>query len=119
MLAQLRMKAFNRIGLGLSGRFQAPIQDKLNWTAAIGFVSFTSKEFNFGNSTFKYNSITLIPVIGGIQYYFKQTNNGLYASGELGLYFAKGGDASETKFGFAQAVAIGMASGILVADLIS
>jgi hypothetical protein len=69
------------IGIGGSVRYEAPIQDKLNWTGTVGFLSFAGKSF-FGVSL---PSTTLIPIQGGVKYYFTESFNGFYASGELGL----------------------------------
>jgi hypothetical protein len=92
---------FAGIGFGLSGRYQAPIQDKLNWTVNAGFLSFSGKDISLGGfGTIKASSTTIIPITGGVQYYFTESNNGLYAGADLGFYIASSA-SSETRFGFA------------------
>ncbi len=92
------------IGFGLSARYEAPIQDKLNWFATAGFLSYSGKDFTtniLGQPfTVKGSSLTLIPIQGGVKYYFQESDNGFYGSGELGLFIASGSGSSETKFGF-------------------
>ena len=87
-------------GFGVSARYEAAIQDKLNWTATGGFLSFGGKTI----SGFKYSSITIIPIQGGIKYFFKESNKGAYGGAEIGLMFASGGSSSETKFGFSPGI---------------
>lgn len=99
---------FSGIGFGAFAKYQKELADKMNWTASVGFQSFSGKtvkvtffDFNTGTTVTRdvtSNSITLIPVLGGVQYYFNELNNGFYASGDLGFVFASGGAASETKF---------------------
>jgi hypothetical protein len=81
---------FSNVGFGVNGRYEAPIQTKLNWTVTAGFLSFGSK---FGSS------FTLIPLQGGLKYYFQRSNSGVYGNADLGLFFGSGNN-SETKFGF-------------------
>jgi hypothetical protein len=81
---------FANVGFGINGRYEAPIQKKLNWTITAGFLSFGNK---FGSS------ITLIPMQGGLKYYFQRSNSGVYGNADLGLFFASGA-GSETKIGF-------------------
>ena len=95
---------FVGIGFGLSGRYEAPIQDKLNWIATAGFVSYSGKDYNFGGFTVKGSSVTLIPLQGGIKYYFQESDNGFYGSAELGLFIASGSGSSSTKFGFSPGI---------------
>lgn len=99
------------IGIGASGRYEAPIQDKLNWTGTVGFLSFGGKSV----SGFSYGSSTIIPIQGGIKYYLQESFNGFYVGGELGFSIASfstpsvvvfgqtisGGSVSSTKFSFA------------------
>ncbi|MFM9838794.1 MAG: hypothetical protein ACKVOQ_11055 [Cyclobacteriaceae bacterium] len=99
------------IGFGASGRYEAPIQDKLNWTGTIGFLSFGGKSI----SGFSYGSSTIIPIQGGIKYYLTESFNGFYVGGELGFSIATfsvpsfntgfgtvgGGSTSATRFSIA------------------
>lgn len=94
------------VGFGLSARYEAPIQDKLNWTASAGFVSFAGKTVTgtiFGVPYSVSNpSVTLIPVTGGIKYYFSEANAGFYGAADIGFFIANQGIG--TKFGFSPGV---------------
>ncbi|MFM9838795.1 MAG: hypothetical protein ACKVOQ_11060 [Cyclobacteriaceae bacterium] len=87
---------FYSVGFGISGRYEAPIQTKLNWTATGGFLSFGGKTV----TGFSVKSITMIPIQGGIKYYFQKSNSGIYGDASLGLFFLSGSGSSETKVGF-------------------
>lgn len=63
------------IGIGASARYEAPIQDKLNWTGNLGYLHFGSKGSGSGVSA----SYGMIPIQGGIKYYFDKSNSGFYA----------------------------------------
>lgn len=95
------------VGFGLSLRYEAPISgvDKLNWTATAGFISFAGKSYNLGGGfSGTYNSITAIPLMGGVKYYFQEANSGFYVAADLGLYLLSGGGASENRFGIAPGI---------------
>jgi|SRR5258708_625845 len=104
----------SNIGFGVNLRYEAPIQDKLNWTASAGFVSFSGKSYNFSGFKGNYPSITVIPITGGIKYYFQETNAGFYAAADIGFFIGsvsvvdpfsgKSVSSSETKFGIAPGV---------------
>jgi len=84
------------LGLGFSLKYEAPIQDKLNWTVSGGFLSFSGKTYQ----GFKANNITIIPFTGGVKYYFQKSNDGIYAMADLGVYFASGSGNSTNRVGF-------------------
>jgi hypothetical protein len=92
------------LGWGIDGRYEAPIQTKLNWTASIGYFSFGGKSY-LGTS---FPSISAVPLVGGIKYYFQESNKGVYAGADIGLYFMSasfgGSTGSTTRFGFAPAL---------------
>jgi hypothetical protein len=95
------------VGFGASVRYEAPIQDKLNWTASAGFLSFSGKSVTvssggFGSFTVSEPSITLIPITGGIKYYFQESNAGFYGAADLGFFIANQGLG--TKFGFSPGI---------------
>ena len=103
------------VGIGASARYEQEIQDKLNWTASVGFVSFAGKSYTtlvgYDPITFKpiygsekYSSVTVIPVTGGIKYYFQESNAGFYGAADIGFFIASGGGASNTKFGFSPGI---------------
>jgi hypothetical protein len=100
-------------GFGVSGRYEAPVQDKLNWTASIGFLSFSGKTsmtiigYAPGNGQPVYNSIsfpseTIVPITGGLKYYFQKSNSGFYGGLDIGLFI--GNNGVSTKFGFSPAL---------------
>lgn len=91
---------FEGLGLGLSLKYEAPIQDKLNWTASGGFLSFSGKTYQ----GFKANNITAVPFTGGVKYYFQKANDGFYASGDLGVYFFSGNGNSTNRVGFSPGI---------------
>jgi hypothetical protein len=82
-------------GFGVSGRYEAQIQPKLNWTASIGFLSFSASKSG-------YSSETIVPVTGGVKYYFQKSNAGFYGAADLGLYFPN--NNAGTKFGFSPGI---------------
>lgn len=92
------------VGFGLSARYEATIQDKLNWIATAGFVSYSGKDYNYGFGTTKIPSVTFIPLQGGIKYYFQEANNGFYGSAELGIFIASGSGSSSSNFGFSPGI---------------
>jgi hypothetical protein len=100
---------FNGLGFGAFAKYQKELADKLNWTVSGGFQSFSGKSIRtivgidpqtfqpiFGDVNGP--SLTLIPVLGGVQYFFSELNNGFYGSADVGLVFASGGGASQSKF---------------------
>lgn len=102
-------------GFGLSLRYEKEIQDKLNWTASAGFVSFSGKSYTtivgVNPNTFQpiygkkdFSSVTVIPITGGIKYYFQESNKGFYGAADIGFFIASGGGSSNTKFGFSPGV---------------
>ncbi len=106
---------YSGLGIGLSGRYEAPIQDKLNWTASLGFLSFAGKSFttivgfnpNNGQpiyGTVSASSGTMVPLTGGIKYYFQESNSGFYGGADLGIFFLSSGGVSSSKFGFSPGI---------------
>ncbi|MBI1767479.1 MAG: hypothetical protein HY015_10185 [Bacteroidetes bacterium] len=90
-------------GFGASVRYEAPIQEKLNWTASAGFISFSGKSYNFGGfGSITAPSETIIPVTGGVKYYFQKSNGGFYGAADLGFFIAN--NSAGTKFGFSPGV---------------
>jgi len=87
-------------GFGVDVRYEAPIQDKLNWTASAGFLSFAGKSYQGSTAS----SITAIPVVGGVKYYFQKSNAGFYGALDVGLFFWSGSGNSENRFVFAPGV---------------
>jgi len=100
-------------GFGVSARYEAPIHHKLNWTASVGFLSFSGKTTSTiighapGNGQPVYSSIsfpseTVVPITGGVKYYFQKSNKGLYCSLDIGLFIGNNGVG--TKFGLSPAL---------------
>lgn len=71
------------VGLGIGGsvRYEAPINDNLSWLATAGYISFTEKD----DSGFKFG---MLPLQGGLKYYFTESFNGFYAGADLGFHIA-------------------------------
>lgn len=69
-------------GIGGNARYEAPISGKLNWTATASFIYFITKNIN-GTSYWEY----LIPIQGGVKYYFKKSFDGFYAGAEIGIHY--------------------------------
>jgi hypothetical protein len=84
------------IGYGATGRYEVPFKDKLSIIGTAGFIFFTGKKVESA----KYETITLIPIQAGVKYYFKESNKGIYASAEAGLFVATGGGSSGSDGGF-------------------
>ncbi|HEV8515556.1 MAG TPA: outer membrane beta-barrel protein [Cyclobacteriaceae bacterium] len=82
-------------GFGVDVRYEAPIQDKLNWTASAGWLTFSGKSSQGNNGT-----LTAIPILAGAKYYFQKSNAGVYAGLDLGLFFWSSTGTSENKFSF-------------------
>jgi hypothetical protein len=91
------------LGIGATGRYEASIQDKLNWMVTAGFVHYIGKSFPDGLGGTISTSATLIPLQGGVKYYTQETDNGFYVSGEIGLFIATG-NGSGSEFGFTPGV---------------
>jgi hypothetical protein len=69
-------------GIGASARYEAPICKKLNWTATAEFIYFITKNID-GTSYWEY----LVPIQGGIKYYFNDNFDGFYAGAEIGVHY--------------------------------
>ncbi|HMI65891.1 MAG TPA: hypothetical protein VK517_07655 [Cyclobacteriaceae bacterium] len=103
------------VGIGASLRYDASLAENLNWTASAGFLVFGGKTYLGGS----YGNFSIIPLVGGVKYYFVKTNDGLYAAADLGLniinystaYPNQGGGNGVT-FGSASTARIGFAPGI-------
>jgi hypothetical protein len=101
------------VGFGIGGtvRYEAPINDNLSWMGTVGFISFSEKDIDISGFTVA-TSATMIPIQGGIKYYFTESFNGFYAAGELGMHSVKvkaeadgiSSDASDGFFSFAPSV---------------
>jgi hypothetical protein len=95
-------------GIGATIRYEAPIQDKLNWTASAGYMSFGGKSLG----GYSLPSLSIIPITGGVKYYFQETGTGFYAAGDIGFWIASVAassqlgtpSSSKTNFGFAPGV---------------
>jgi hypothetical protein len=108
-------------GFGGSLRYEANISDKLNWSASAGYLSFSGKTYTYPgtNVTIPFGNFSIIPITGGVKYYFSEVNNGFYGAADLGFNFistydvtynsGNGGgynlsSASTTKFGLSPGV---------------
>ena len=87
-------------GIGVDARYEAPIQDKLNWTAAGGFMSYSGKTYG----GLAVNSITSLSFLGGVKYYFQESNAGFYGGLDAGFFIFSGSNNSESRFAIAPGV---------------
>ena len=95
----------SNVGFGASFRYDGSIQDKLSWTATGGYSSFGLKGTGGGYT----GHTSMIPIMGGVKYYFQESDKGVYTGADLGLVFVSvsvdlsgygSSSASETRFGF-------------------
>ncbi|MGC4022832.1 MAG: outer membrane beta-barrel protein [Cyclobacteriaceae bacterium] len=92
---------------GVSVKYEAAISgvDKLSWVASAGYLSFSTKVSDSGQSTTF--STSVIPITGGVKYYFQESGSGFYGAADLGFFLlntAANSDlgtpsSSSTKFG--------------------
>jgi len=85
-----------RAGFGLSARYEKESGVKASWIADVGILSFSGK----GSSS----SALMLPIQGGMKYYFKKQINGPYVMGELGLHLVSVSNKSESDFSMAPGV---------------
>lgn len=109
---QLPMGTFGdayNMGLGGTVRYDAAINDNLSWTASAGYISYGGKNLPSGYSS----TISMIPIVGGIKYYFTESNAGFYGAADIGFFITSAsydipgfgsGSTSETKFGLTPGV---------------
>jgi len=77
-----------------------PIQDQLNWTASVGYMSYAGKTY----LGYKYNSISSLSFLGGIKYYFQESNAGFYGGLDAGFVIFSGSGNSVNRFAFVPGV---------------
>ncbi len=85
-------------GFGASARYEATIHANLNWTASLGLISFIGKSYNFRVPSATYTNEFLLPLTGGVKYYFQKANVGVYGAADAGIFFANNNQG--TKVGF-------------------
>ncbi len=74
-------------GFGGSVRYDGSISDKLGWTVAAGYQSFSGKTYTVGNVSIPFGTTSNIPISGGIKYYFSEAGSGFYGGIDLSLNF--------------------------------
>jgi len=83
-------------GFGASVGYESPINDNLTWNGSVGYLSFGEKD----DSGVK---ASIIPILGGVNYYFQgEAMTGFYGGATLGLYAAKSKFEGEELVGFDQ-----------------
>lgn len=93
------------MGFGVSGRYDGSINDNLSWSAGIGYISFSGKDYSIpGFGTISGTSFAMIPIQGGVKYYFTESNAGFYGAADIGIWFASSSGSSGSEFGFSPGV---------------
>lgn len=95
---------FHGIGFGASGRYDGAINDNLSWSAGVGYISFSGKDYTFSGVTIPGTSFAMIPIQGGVKYYFTESNAGFYGAADIGIWLAASSGSSGSEFGFSPGV---------------
>jgi hypothetical protein len=74
------------LGIGASGQLEFGLQDKLNFTATAGFITFSGK--SIAGTNVKFQGQAFIPVRAGAKYFF---TTGIYGAAQLGVAFLNNG----------------------------
>ena len=72
-------------GFGGSFRFEQPILNKLGLTGTLGFITFSKKTVSTVVGKYEYRN-AMIPIQGGLKYYFKEAQEGFYVMAEVGVH---------------------------------
>jgi len=70
------------LGFGVSGRYEKPFGSKTSWLVDAGLSYFGGKSV----AGISLPNWTMIPIQGGVKYYFDEQMKGFYASGQLGFH---------------------------------
>ncbi len=84
-------------GFGASVRYDATLRGKLNCTASLGFLAFIGKSYSFKVPAASYTNEMVMPLTGGIKYYFHNANRGVYGAADAGFFFSNNNQG--VKFG--------------------
>jgi hypothetical protein len=95
-------------GFGATVRYDKKINENLSWTATGGFLTYGVKT----NSSISSGSFSIIPINGGLKYFFQGGQSGFYGAADLGLFFLHSSFStgfgrfsdSATKFGISPGV---------------
>lgn len=98
------MADFQGMGFGASGRYDGAINDNLSWSAGVGYISFSGKDYDYGFGTVSGSSFAMIPIQGGVKYYFTESNAGFYGAADIGIWLAASSGSSGSEFGFSPGV---------------
>jgi hypothetical protein len=71
-------------GFGASLRYEHPVGDNIGLMATVGYLTYGSKEVNFGTYSYEYTN-SIIPIMVGGKYYFMEQQDGFYVNLQLGL----------------------------------
>jgi hypothetical protein len=72
-------------GFGGSLRYEHPVGDNLGLMLTVGYLTYGTKEEDFGfGISYKYTN-SMIPIMVGGKYYFSEQQDGFYANLQLGL----------------------------------
>ena len=92
------------IGFGGMVRYDGAINDNLSWSAGAGYVTFSGKDYDYGFGTVSTPSFGMVPITGGVKYYFTESNAGFYGAADIGIWFAASSGSSGSEFGFSPGV---------------
>ncbi len=100
-------KETSKFGIGGSVQGEYAAAEKVGLTLNAGFLSFSGKSITEDGETFKYPSLSIIPVLAGAKYYFTEK---VYGHAQVGLSFmsVKFEGVSSSTSGFTYAPTIGV-----------
>ncbi len=89
-------------GFGVSASYEGAVHSKLNWSLSVGTLVFIGRNYDFGVTNAKYYNQIVVPITGGLKYYFLKESSGFYGAADLGLFF--GNNNQGMKIGFSPGV---------------
>jgi hypothetical protein len=88
-------------GIGVKLQGEKMFTDQVSGLASIGYSSFfgksTTLDFGNGPQTYKYPSLSVIPILVGVRYYASTT---FFLGAEIGVGIVSGGSASSSGFDY-------------------
>ena len=95
---------FAGMGFGGSVRYDGAINDNLSWSGSAGYLNFSGKDYTpYPGFTVTGSSVGVIPIQGGVKYYFTESNAGFYGAVDIGMWIGTA-SGSSSEFGFSPGV---------------